>query len=114
MAQEPDRSDFAATTAAAYVRQFHPDHEWERVMNEMVVTYDLDSGEFGMQSSLSPFQDDVVAAMDLEDGCFGDMGDVADWPEAIEAFLMDIASDSYWAEVLAAIDVATESTGEDA
>lgn len=107
------RQRFAEATAQAFVDQYCGGGE--RVMNSPVIIYNMSSGWFDTQSSLSPTFDCDVPVLKLEDGIFGDYE-----PEnpdatydAVLTFLADLGDD-LWSEVVAKIQAARQEYMEEA
>ena len=99
---EPNRSNFAAVVADAYMSQYGPEERRSPVMNNPAVDYDPHREMFGWGSSLTP-PDGDVRVLELEDGMFGPE-DITE--EDIIAYLEDDThpqSNELWAEVLATI-----------
>lgn len=95
MPAEPNRREFAAVTAEAYTRQYHPLPRFRSaVMNDMVVIYDHDENWFGCQSSLIPLLDEETVVLTIEEGMFGDPG-TREVRRQIERYALE-CSDLWW------------------
>lgn len=94
-----NRKQFAETVAQAYMDQYHH-QEWRRspVMNNPVIDFDPDDGQFSSCSSLTP-QGDDFRVLELSDGMFG--SDENPTKAGIVYFLMH--DDGIWNEVVDAI-----------
>lgn len=104
-----NRKQLAETVAEAYLDQFVRD---ERVMNDVIIVYDVDTEQFSSQSSLTPLQDGEIQVDTLVDGGFGDW-DIddeytADDAEADMVRWLAEENDDYWNSIVEAIETPVE------
>lgn len=102
-----NRKQFATEVAQAYMDQYHP-QEWRRreVMNNPVIEFNIETGQFSSCSSLMPVCEYEIRLFEIEEGMFGSegvtkagiihflMNDSGLWNDAQET----IATEKQWME----------------